>query len=143
MGIANIDKGKLRRFSVDLTAEAADVRRLTVRMADGYGTPASGVLAATLAAATAYTNIVSNGDQFITLQVINTAVVGNVSYAVVTGTLVAESTFSPIAKNEQVSFLPDVSGVLVVDITNTNAADIPFIRISCGGESVVIKAAWA
>lgn len=138
MGIANIDKGKLRRLTASINAEAADARTLTINVIDAYGTP---VVDAPGTAAAAVASVISNQSGPLVVEVVFFGTIGGLTLAAgASGALFG--TVNTLTGAKHAFFTASSSGELKVVLTNT-AAETSKVVVRCGSDTIALNVAFA
>lgn len=145
MGIANIDKGKLRRLTASIDAEgdtAANTRILTIKVIDAYGTP---VVDAPGTAAAAAASVISNQSGPLVVEVVFFGTVANLTLGPSGGGAsgAAFGTVNTLTGAKQAFFTANSSGVLKVSLANTTGAETSPVVVRCGSDTIALNVAFA
>lgn len=150
MGIANIDKGKLRRIAASVTAEAANLRTISIQVSNGYGVPVNGTFVSvpdTSVGPPAVSGAISNSTDYGAHSV--EVVICNADGT--TLTIGAPGTGTELGRTINNSGSPDTArlvyrlstaGLLTFALTNT-ATEVVSVMIRCGGEEISLAISYA
>ncbi len=143
MGIANIDKGKLRRLTASIDAEAAtapDTRILTVKVIDAYGTP---VVDAPGTAAAATASVISNQSGPLVVEVIFYGTQANLTLADGGSGALFGTVNNLGAGAKHAFFTANSSGEIQVSVKNTTAGETSPVVVRCGSDTIALNVVFA
>ena len=139
MGIANIDKGKLRRLTASIATESGNARILTINVIDAYGTP---VVDAPGTAAAAVASVISNQSGPLVVEVVFFGTVGNLTLtAGASGAMFG--TENALTGAKQAFFTASSTGELKVVLSNTTASQTSAVVVRCGSDTIALNVAFA
>lgn len=152
MGIANIDKGKLRRIAASVTAESGgNLRTISIQVSNGYGVPVNGTFVSVPNASGgppvvsgAISNAVDYGAHSVEVIIINpdaaTLTIGAPSPGTLLGSLTnpaAGATPDTVRNIYQLS----TAGLLTFDLTDS-ATEVVSVIVRCGGEEISLAISY-
>jgi hypothetical protein len=149
MGIANIDKGKLRRIAASVTAESANARTISIQVSNGYGVPVNGAFvsvpdtsAGPPAVSGAISNAVDYGAHSVEVVIVNadgtTLTIAAPSPGTELGRTVNNSSSPDTAR---LVYRPNSAGLITFVLTNT-ATEVASVIVRCGGEEISLAVSY-